>query len=63
MRPEWCEVTDEAKLLLATLPGDPMALAVLAEVELAHGNESAAGHYMNWAVQRLKTQPMGCEAS
>ena len=53
LQPVWREVTDSAKLLLANLPGDPMALAVLAEVELAHGNEPAASHYMNWAVSKL----------
>lgn len=57
MRPEWRQVTDEAKLLLATFPSDPMALAVLAEVELAHGNEPAARHYMNWAMYRLAGRP------
>jgi protein O-GlcNAc transferase len=53
LKPEWCAVTDDAKLLMATLPGDPMALAVLAEVELAHGNPSAAQHYLNWATRKL----------
>jgi protein O-GlcNAc transferase len=63
MRPEWRHVTDEAKLLLATFPSDPMALAVLAEVELAHGNESAARHYMNWAVYRLGGGPQAHQAA
>ncbi len=53
LKPEWQEAAAEAKLLMATLPGDPMALAVLAEVELAHGNPIAAEHYMNWAVRGL----------
>jgi protein O-GlcNAc transferase len=53
LRTEWIAAAEEAKLLMATLPGDPMAFAVLAEVELAHGNPIAAEHYMNWAVRSL----------
>jgi len=56
LMPEWRTVADEAKLLMATLPGDPMALAVLAEVEAAHGNAAAAEHYMAWAVRHLAYQ-------
>jgi predicted O-linked N-acetylglucosamine transferase (SPINDLY family) len=56
LMPEWRTVAEEAKLLMATLPGDPMALAVLAEVEMAHGNAAAAEHYMAWAVRHLAQQ-------
>lgn len=53
LKAEWLAAADHAKLLMATMPGDPMALAVLAEVELAHGNPVAAEHYMAWAVRGL----------
>lgn len=53
LKPEWRAVTDDARLLMATLPEDPMALAVMAEVELAHGNSEAAAHYTQWATRTL----------
>jgi predicted O-linked N-acetylglucosamine transferase (SPINDLY family) len=60
LKPEWLEAAEEAKLLMATLPGDPMAFAVLAEVELAHGNPIAAEHYMNWALRGLAPNETVC---
>jgi protein O-GlcNAc transferase len=60
LKAEWMAAADEAKLLMATLPGDPMAFAVLAEVELAHGNSVAAEHYMEWAVRGLTAHQAAC---
>lgn len=60
LKAEWMAAADEAKLLMATLPGDPMAFAVLAEVELAHGNPVAAEHYMEWAVRGLASHQAAC---
>lgn len=60
LKAEWLAAADHAKLLMATLPGDPMALAVLAEVELAHGNPVAAEHYMGWAVRGLASHQPAC---
>jgi predicted O-linked N-acetylglucosamine transferase (SPINDLY family) len=60
LKSEWRAAAEEAKLLMATLPGDPMALAVLAEVELAHGNPVAAEHYMEWAVRGLAAHEAVC---
>lgn len=60
LKSEWMAAADEAKLLMATLPGDPMAFAVLAEVELAHGNPVAAEHYMEWAVRGLASHQAAC---
>jgi hypothetical protein len=57
---EWVAAAEGAKLLMATLPGDPMAFAVLAEVELAHGNPLAAEHYMKWAVRGLTAHEALC---
>ena len=60
LKAEWVAAAEEAKLLMATLPGDPMAFAVLAEVELAHGNSVAAEHYMEWAVRGLTAHQAAC---
>jgi hypothetical protein len=60
LKAEWLAAAEHAKLLMATLPGDPMALAVLAEVELAHGNPVAAEHYMGWAVRGLASHQAAC---
>jgi hypothetical protein len=60
LKAEWVAAAEEAKLLMATLPGDPMAFAVLAEVELAHGNPVAAEHYMEWAVRGLAYNQAVC---
>jgi protein O-GlcNAc transferase len=60
LKAEWVAAAGEAKLLMATLPGDPMAFAVLAEVELAHGNPVAAEHYMEWAVRGLAANQAVC---
>jgi hypothetical protein len=60
LKAEWLAAADHAKMLMATMPGDPMALAVLAEVELAHGNALAAENYMQWAVRGLASPQAAC---
>lgn len=52
----WADVTKFATTILNALPHDPVALAVLAEVEHAHGHTSFALTYLQYAQQALLKQ-------
>lgn len=49
----WYNVTELAETVLCAVPHDPVALACLAEVELAHGHTDFAMTYLRHATQAL----------
>ncbi|WP_422847847.1 tetratricopeptide repeat protein [Acidovorax sp. M14] len=53
----WYNVTELAEMVLCAVPHDPVALACLAEVELAHGHTDFAVTYMRYAAQALSQGP------
>lgn len=54
----WADVTNFATTILNALPHDPVALAVLAEVEHAHGHTAFALTYLQYAQAALTRQAM-----
>jgi protein O-GlcNAc transferase len=52
--PLWVNVTELAETVLCAVPNDPVALACLAEVEMAHGHSQFAVTYLRYAQQALQ---------
>lgn len=52
----WKEVTELAETVLCAVPHDPVALACLAEVELAHGHADFALTYLGYVQESLQKQ-------
>lgn len=50
----WYNVTELAEMVLCAVPHDPVALACLAEVELAHGHTDFAVTYLRYATQAMR---------
>ena len=53
----WYNVTELAEMVLCAVPHDPVALACLAEVEMAHGHTDFAVTYLRYATQALSQAP------
>lgn len=53
----WYNVTELAEMVLCAVPNDPVALACLAEVEMAHGHTDFAVTYLRYATQALSQAP------
>lgn len=49
----WYNVTELAEIILCAIPHDPVALACLAEVELAHGHAEFSVTYLHYATQAM----------
>ena len=49
----WANVTELAEAVLSAVAHDAMALACLAEVELAHGHSEFAVTYLRFAAQSM----------
>lgn len=52
----WADVTMLAETILNAVPHDPVALACLAEVELAHGHHEFAVTYLRYASESINRQ-------
>ena len=50
---QWVEVTELAETVLCAVPHDAMALACLAEVEMAHGHSEFAMTYLRYAARSM----------
>lgn len=51
--PHWIALTELAETVLCAIPHDPLALACLAEVEMAHGHTEFAMTYLRCATEAL----------
>lgn len=51
--PNWITLTEQAEIVLCATPHDPIALACLAEVELAHGHQEFAMTYLRYATEAI----------
>ncbi len=52
----WADLTRLAERVLCAQPHDPVALACLAEIEMAHGNEAFGARYLKLALESVAQQ-------